>query len=253
MLRIRNVIFILFPLLLSAQILPDKRTESINFILYHSPLVDDETIRRIVDQLESDYRDFRHYFNLTIPGRAAVIIHKDQYSFQERSLAHRYEAGSVYRDEIHLQPLSQVRNRLPLSAALTQQVIRLILYSRRINGCPRWLYEGAAAYFAGIHRFHDSASHTTIRFPSDLDELLSHPHNEIEYTNTVYLAALSFKVILKRYGEAKVVTLLRLFNGEHEYTDAIPFSLGISVEQFERQWQDDLNQTFLENQKFRGQ
>ncbi len=252
MLRIRYIIIVLLPLIVSAQGLVERQTGSRNFLVHHNPSVPGETVQRIIEQLESDYQEFRHYFNLTVPGRTPVFIHNDMSSFQSATLAYHYETATVYNDEIHLAPLSHIRASATLSSVITQQAIRLVLYSRRMNGCPRWLYEGASAYFAGIHRLQAPPGHLSVQRPSDLDEIFAHAHNEAEFVNGIYVAALSFKSILERYGEAHTVTLLRLFNGEFVYEEAVPYSLGVTLERFERQWRRDVETLLTEFRENRG-
>ncbi len=249
---IKYICIALLPLFAAAQGSYDGQTGSRNFIVHHSASLAKETVQRIVDQLESDYQEFRYYFNLTVPGRTRVVIHNDQFSFQSAALAHYFETGTVYNEEVHLAPIPFIQRNATLSSVLTQQAVRLVLYSRRMNGCPRWLYEGAAAYFAGIQTLHSPPTYIAIARPSDLDELFAHPHTEKEFFNGIYLAALSFESILERYGEAHAVTLLRLFNGEFEYEEAVPYSLGVTLERFERQWQRDVQQLLTKYREARG-
>jgi hypothetical protein len=225
---------------LSAQGIFQVETGSRNFIVRHHPALDGEMMRRLVDQLESDYREFRYYFNLSAAGRTPVIVHDDVYSFARVPHVNRWEFGTVYNDEIHLAPLRTIRGATALSVVVTQQVVRLILYSRRMNGCPRWLYEGAAGYFAGLHELMDPPLHTLVRELSDLDELFARPANEIVFNDALYLSASTFAFMMERFGEANVVTLLRLFNGEFEYDQAIPYSLGVTTEAFERHWRREV-------------
>lgn len=251
--RIKYICIIaLLPLFVTAQVIIERQTESRNFIVQHGISVERETVQRIVDQLENDYQEFRYFFNLSVPGRTRVVIHNDVFSFQQAAHAHHFETGIIYNDEIHLAPLTFIQRNATLSSVLTQQAVRLVLHSRRMNGCPRWLYEGAAAYFAGIHLLSPPPVHVTVTRPSDLDELLVLPYSENEFRNSIYLAAISFESILKRYGEAHTVTLLRLFNGEFEYEEAIPYSLGVTLERFERQWQSDVQRLLAEYREARG-
>jgi hypothetical protein len=240
MYRTKYIWVVLVPVLLLAQDSSNIQTGSHNFVVYHSPTLERETVRRIVDQLESDYREFRYFFNLNAPGRTRVIFHNEHHSFHHAALASRFERGTVYNDEIHLTSVRYIQDTATLSSVITQQVIRLILYSRRMNGCPRWLYEGAAAYYAGIQNVQSPPVYTGVSRPSDLDELFAHPHTETEFYDGMYIAALSFESILERYGEAQAITLLRLFNGEFTYEQAVPYSLGVTHEQFESRWRPDV-------------
>lgn len=218
------------------------QTGSHNFVVHHSATVDGEAVQRIIDQLESDYREFRHFFNLSISGRTNVYIHDDLLSLQSASLAHHFETGTVYKNEIHLAPGQAVEKNIALSSLLTQQAVRLVLYSRLINGCPRWLYEGAAAFFAGVHMLQSPPVYVPVVHPSDLNELLLTPRTENEFNDTIYLTALSLETIFKRYGEVHTITLFRLFNGEFDYEEAVPYALGVTVDEFERHWLIDLKE-----------
>ncbi len=249
--RIKYIVVLCIPLFLAAQGVLLQQTGSRNYVIHHASSLSKNSIQRIIDQLESDYQEFRYYFNLTVPGRTGVFIHADQFSLQNATFTHRWETGTVYNNEIHLAPLEYIRENATLSSVLTQQVVRMVLYSRRMNGCPRWLYEGTAAYFAGIHRLQTPPVHLPVRLPSDIDELLTNPYDENTFTDGIYLSALAFKSILERYGEAHTVTLLRLFNGEFEYEDAIPYSLGVTLEEFEQQWQRDIQRLLTEFQESR--
>ncbi len=249
--RIKYIFIACIPLFLYAQGGLEQQTGSRNYVIHHAASLSGNSIQRIIDQLESDYQEFRYYFNLTVSGRTPVVIHNDQFAFQNATLAHRWETGTVHNEEIHLAALDYIRENSTVSSVLTQQVVRLVLYSRRMNGCPRWLYEGAAAYFAGIHELQTPPSHIPVRLPSDIDEILINPHNERAFTDGIYLSALAFKSILERYGEVHTVTLLRLFNGEFEYEEAVPYSLGVTLEQFEQQWQHDLQRLLTEFQERR--
>jgi hypothetical protein len=219
-----------------------------NFIVHHDATHGKETVQRVIDQLENDYREFRHLFNLPGSGQTPVVLHSTMRSYLEKSMASRREFGTIRNDVLHLAPLSYIRGHTVLSAVLTQQAVRLVLRSRYANGCPRWLYEGAAAYFAGFHRYHTGKVTIHVHRPSDLDELFTDPGYINAYDDILYLAALSFGSVYQRYGETKTVTLLRLFNGVYEYEDAVPYSLGVTLERFERQWRNDVR-TFVETDR----
>jgi hypothetical protein len=229
------------------------QTGSHNFLIHHGTSVDREVVQRIIDQLENDYREFRYFFNLSVSGRTKVYIHDDLFSLQSATLAHHFETGTVYKNEIHIAPVQAIEKNIALSSLLTQQTVRLVLYSRLLNGCPRWLYEGAAAFFAGMHVLQSPPEYTSVVRPSDLNELLVTTRNENEFFDTIYITALSFETILHRYGEAHTITLFRLFNGEFGYEEAVPYSLGVTVEEFERQWLIDLKELLATYRESHGQ
>jgi len=241
----------LLPITVTAQGLFTSQTGSHNFIIHHPASMERNDITRLIDQFESDYQEFRYYFNLTVPGRTRVIVHSNQFSLHDATFAHSWEVGTVYNEEIHLAPIDYIRTNAALSSVITNQVVRLVLYSRLINGCPRWLYEGAAAYFAGVHQLNRPPHQINISYPSDLNEIFTNPHSEREFNDGMYLAALSFKAILERYGEAHSITLLRLFNGEFAYEEAVPYSLGVTLKDFKQQWRRDVQRLLSEFQDAR--
>jgi hypothetical protein len=244
-----NLLLISFMLsLLLVHVHLNAQMISPNFIVHHDAAYGKETVQRVIDQLEHDYREFRHLFNLPHNGQTPVVLHSSMRTYLEKSMASPMEFGTIRNDVLHLAPLSYIREHTVLSAVLTQQAVRLVLRSRYENGCPRWLYEGAAAYFAGFHRYHTGQVTIHVHRPGDLDELFTDPGYVNAYDDSIYLAALSFGSVYRRYGEAKTVTLLRLFNGVYEYEDAVPYSLGVTLERFERQWRNDIR-TFVETDR----
>jgi hypothetical protein len=216
--------------------------DSHNFILHYPAPLNSMSALRILEQFETDYKYFRDYFNLSVDGRISVRIYSSASSFSDATGLSHWEFGHVNDAGVHLQPTDEFRDNIFLSTIITQQAVRAILYSRRMNGCPLWLYEGAASYYANVRGVLPYPRHLQPRSLTDINEHLLHPQNEAEYSDAILYVALTFETLINRYGEAHATTLLRLFNGNYDFETAVRYSLGVSPEIAERNWRKDIGQ-----------
>jgi hypothetical protein len=249
----RSILFLMF-LFAVCELVGQSHTviDSHNFIVRYPDRITAEFAYRVLEQLESDYRYFREYFNLPVDGRTSVWIYQSENSFLEKTGTSRWEYGYVDETGIHLHIPDNLHAGIVLSSVITQQVVRTVIYSRRMNGCPLWLYEGAASYFAHVKGVFSYPYSFQPQSFSDIGEHLLLATNEAEYTDAVLYSALTIETLFLRYGEANVITLLRLFNGSYDYETAIRYSLGVSPERAELNWRRDIQQLLTQFRDERG-
>jgi hypothetical protein len=244
--RLVSLLLIIFSLHYYESVGQSQRVvDSHNFILHYPARLNSMSALRILEQFETDYKYFRDYFNLSVNGRISARIYSSVSAFNEATGLSHLEFGYVDDAGIHLKPIDEINDKIFLSTIITLQAVRTILYSRRMNGCPLWLSEGAASYFANVRGVLPYPRHFQPRSLSDINEHLLHPENEAEYADAILYAALTYETLVNRYGEAHTVTLLRLFNGNYDYETAVRYSLGVSPEIAEQNWRQDIVQLLI--------
>ncbi len=230
----------------------DGKIETHNFVVHYGSPADAEDANRIADQIEQDYLYYREHFNLSASSRTAVFMHSSRHDFVRETGLPAWMYAAQNDRGIHLMPSGDLRRSGRFSYIISQQAVRLVLHSRRLNGCPLWLYEGTAAFFAGIDRVGPAQENFPYRLFSDMDEQLLLAHSESEYNATMYFAALTIQTFQERYGDAAVITLLRLFNGENDLDAALRQSLGVTQSRAESVWITDIRKALETSGRVRG-
>src|SRR5581483_1695880 len=104
-------------------------------------------VARLVDRARADLAR-----TLGVPApRVVVRVHPTGDSYEAATGRPWFTTGAVVRGEIHLLPLVVLRDRGVLERTIRQQLAHLMI-DDALSARPRWVRDGAAAYFAAPPR-----------------------------------------------------------------------------------------------------
>jgi stage II sporulation protein D len=131
----------------------------------------DEGSRTLVEALIRRARDdLANVLGVRAPARVTVRVHSTIVSFERAAAQPWFTLGAVISGEVHLLPLTVLRERGILERTIRHELVR-VMTNAELARRPLWVREGAAAYFAG--RADEVPLPTRAECPSDAE--LSHP------------------------------------------------------------------------------
>jgi SpoIID/LytB domain protein len=89
-----------------------------------------------------------------VPARVTLRFHPTTDSYERATGQAWFTSGAVANGEVHLLPLTTLRDRGVLERTIRRELVR-VMTDRALAGRPSWVREGAASYFAdrvGISR-----------------------------------------------------------------------------------------------------
>jgi SpoIID/LytB domain protein len=108
----------------------------------------DEGERTVIAALVRQQRDdLANALGVAAPGRIAVRFHETTNAYERASGKPWFTLASVARQEVHLVPLSTLRDRGVLERILRRQLVHLMI-DAALAGRPAWVRDGAALYFS---------------------------------------------------------------------------------------------------------
>ena len=120
----------------------------------------------IEEMIQRERDDVARALSIAAPPRVTIRVHPTADSFEHASGRPRFTSGAVVRGDIHLLPLTVLRERGVLDRTLRHELVH-VMAEAALERRALWVREGAAIFFA--ERAGDAPPQTRTECPTDAE------------------------------------------------------------------------------------
>jgi hypothetical protein len=226
-------LFLLFVALQS----PVRHVSGTNTTVYYSANMDTSIAKSYLSVIDQMCLDDTARFKISFEEELKVRLCHDPYEFSNLTgldsiFSPVWKDGTLYIAGQGDMDDSSYRSILEAG------VIRALLDRFRQNGAPWWLVNSAAVYESGEYRNCTSPSIENVDYFSDLDEKIQTASSPAELTDLCFYLGMTGKFFDFNFGPGSLLELVREFQHETNFNEAVKTLFHVGRGQLESDWHD---------------
>lgn len=188
---------------------------SVHFLVKFQRGIPQQDAERVAAYLEQDLEYLDQKLGITLFQPLEVRIYASTGKFvQEIHHGKPWEKARYQRGVLHLSPVKQLSENNTLEKVLSYELVRALLDSSIINGCPRWLAESFAVYHSGLMTELQGPSTFRITSFADLNQDIQQATTSQRLEDVHFLLGKTMSYLIQQYGEERALGLFRAFDGK---------------------------------------
>lgn len=217
--------------------MPVRHVASSTATIYYSRDIAATVASTYLSVIEQIYVDDTTKFKIGLAGGLKVRLCGSAYEFSD--LTGRDSIFSPLCKDGFLYILCQSDpNDTEYQPVLEDGVIRAMLDRLHGHGAPWWLIRSASVYISGLYRDCSPPGGVDISRFSDLEEMIQSASKGSELSDLCFYLGATGKFFDVKFGAGSVERLLREFQHETNFTDAVGKLFHVNGEQVESEWRD---------------
>jgi hypothetical protein len=170
--------------------------------------------QKALDFLIASYKEIRSQTGLEPKKKLEVRIYDNVGRYLSETGLKKPWRGAYYsRGVIHCQPVAALTARNIFETVLRYELARAMVEPAGQRGCPLWLREAYAVYFAGAYRGYTAPLGAKLTAFSDLNQDIQTYPDPPQRDDVHYMLGYTMNFFVQKYGEKRALGLLRQFDG----------------------------------------
>ncbi len=214
---------------------------TLHFLVKYQRGVAESDVRKLVDYIQNDYSYLSGKLGIDLPRKIEVRVYESVGKFlEEANMKQDWRIAYYSHGILYVRPPRAVTPRRMLDRAISYELVLALLEQKADKGCPRWLIESFAVNHTG--EMQDLTPAQNVRFTSfaDLNQDIQEYDSPPQRDDVHYLLGKTMKFFLARYGEQKVFSVFRQFDGTTTVEKAFKKVFGQEYADIEKAWADYL-------------
>ncbi len=199
--------------------------------------VSEEDARKVLEYLTASYTEIEGQVGLEPRQKLEVRIYDGVGRFLSETGLRKPWRGAYYtRGVIHCQPVAALAARGIFESALRYELARAMLEKAGERGCPLWLREAYAVYYAGEYRGYTAPLGAKLSAFSDLNQDIQTYQDPPQRNDVHYMLGHTMVFFIEKYGERKAMGMFRQFDGTRGLEATLKRALGDDLGVVEKSW-----------------
>jgi hypothetical protein len=234
----RLTILVLAFIFLSMQMKVLQTHTTTNFKIRYDKNIPTKHIQEIGTSLETKYSHYRKIFNISFDNRVEVFVFNTVGRFKAESQSRIYGDGDYRSGTLYLVYPANQEGKLNLDDVISRIVVHAVL--TKIPACPTWLAEAYSIYTGdNLLTFGEPARFNISSF-NDLGEDYNRVVDKKDVKELYAKLAYTIHFLIHRYGDAKVLTMLRNFKNGRTVEEVFESSFNENISDIEKAWVKEL-------------
>lgn len=210
---------------------------SVNFDVRYLRGISEAEAQKLVEFLDDEYKAIQSQIGLRPKKKVEVRIYDNVGRYLAEAGLKKPWRGALYnRGILHCQPPAALEARNILETSLRYELARAMVETAGERGCPLWLREAYAVYYAGAYKQFTPPLGAKLTAFSDLNQDFQTYTEPPQRDDVHYMLGHTMSFFIEKFGEKRALGLFRAFDGLQGVDGVMKKSLGQDLPSIEKAW-----------------
>jgi hypothetical protein len=210
---------------------------SVNFEIRYLRGIPEGEAQKVTEFLDEEFKAILGQVGLQPKKKIEVRIYDNVGRYLAEAGLKKPWRGAVYaRGILHCQPPAALEMRGIFETSLRYELARAMVETSGERGCPLWLRESYAVYYAGAYREFTPPLGAKLSAFSDLNQDIQTYTEPPQRDDVHYMLGHTMNFFIQKFGEKRALGIFKAFDGMQGLDSVMKKAFGEDLPSIEKAW-----------------